>query len=140
MVVYSDYDDRKIFWYKIFGDSVMKMPIIDLDIIGMSNDERELAVKILGRENRIRSSKPKDGEAAYLWRMVAFDISPKRQHHCMPMMADCDMATDVYWGTPENNERRRIRFQELDDWAQRITKSVPVNERHGLVTWARVLL
>ena len=44
--------------------------------------------EITGRDGTLRSSKPRDGNAAYVWRMVAFQISSNYRHHCMPVTAD----------------------------------------------------
>lgn len=41
-----------------------------------------------GKTAAIRATKPADGPAAYIWRMVAFIVSPNPQHHCVPAMAD----------------------------------------------------
>ena len=43
---------------------------------------------ITGKDGEIRASKPKDGNAAYVWRMVAFSVSTISRHHCMPVTAD----------------------------------------------------
>jgi hypothetical protein len=74
------------------------MPIINLASLNLSVFETNIAEKIIGKGSMLRASKPKinkadpmTGLAAYVWRMVAFSISPKSQHHCMPIMADFDM-------------------------------------------------
>jgi hypothetical protein len=46
---------------------------------------------ITGKDGEIRASKPKDGNAAYVWRMVAFSVSTISRHHCMPVTADFDV-------------------------------------------------
>jgi hypothetical protein len=45
----------------------------------------------------IRRSKPKDGNAAYVWRMVAFSVSTDPKQHCMPMTADFDVSVPEGW-------------------------------------------
>lgn len=51
-------------------------------------------------KGKLRASKPKDGVAAYVWRMVAFSLSTNPQHHCMPMTADfgiTEKSIPEYW-------------------------------------------
>ena len=64
----------------------MNMPIINLD--NLDDQEKAIAEKIIGRGGKLRSSNPSDGEAAYVWRMVAFMVSPKPQHQCIPVSHD----------------------------------------------------
>ena len=71
------------------------------------------------------------GESSYLWRMVAFFISPHHQHSCMPCTASFDME-----GTYAD---RRERCEELDIIANLITEQVRPSQRHGLIRWGRAL-
>lgn len=82
-------------------------------------------------ENRLRASKPEcdNGEASYVWRMVAFEVSPKSQHHCIPVTADFGMSL--------NYEERRTRCNELDVVVDAIVNSIPKNEWHGISRWRR---
>lgn len=49
----------------------------------------EDVVKLTGKApGTIRSTKPRDGRSAYVWRMVAFMVSRNPQHQCIPAMAD----------------------------------------------------
>jgi|GEM_PF-4563203 len=43
---------------------------------------------ITSKNGELRSTKPKDGNAAYVWRMVAFSLSTNPRHRCMPVTAD----------------------------------------------------
>lgn len=86
----------------------------------------------------LRSTKPKDGEAAYVWRMVAFNVSPNRQHQCMPMTADFDMP-DHYWGDDGAAKRRRARCKELDVLVDALVKAVPKEQWHGVRRWGHAL-
>ena len=106
---------------------------------------RPLFDKIVGRGGRLRASKPpvsKDdptsGEAAYVWRMVAFQVSPNGKHHCMPCTADFDLPT-IYWDRtdPSSHDRRRARIKELDAVVDAIVNTVPKNEWHGIRRWSR---
>ncbi len=89
-------------------------------------------------------------KAMYVWRMVAFQISPNSQHQCMPMMAYCDLPeTPLRKGkkylelTDEERlacfEERRALEKSLDALADKIVKSVPPTEWHGVLRWARAL-
>lgn len=126
-----------------------KMPAIDLGAIQLTSAERQIAERILNRGS-LRASKPTiayttetndrgikvrqpdeiGGKAAYLWRMVAFTLSPISKHHCMPCTADFDL--------PERNyDSRRALAKELDALADRIIASVPKSEHYGTQRWAR---
>lgn len=89
----------------------------------------------------LRSTKPKDGEAAYVWRMVAFNVSPIRQHQCMPVTAEFDMPAE-YWDRTDTRaaaEKRRNRCKELDVLVDALVNSVPKEQWHGVVRWGRAL-
>lgn len=109
------------------------MPSIDLT--GLTPDEFELAKGILSRrddrQGRLRVSRPEaeSGETQYIWRMVAFSISPRRLHHCMPVMAYC------YLPGSTAKENREIA-DRLDEIVDKITDRVPLEHQHGLLRWA----
>ena len=137
----------------------MKMPVINVESIELDDLESALVKRILGRESRLRSQKPEidytivekpvkfgdkihirkyrepdyeGGCAAYLWRMVAFSISPNYQHHCMPVCAYYDLPGDT-------EEDRRILAKMMDELADKIVNGVKVSEWHGVRRWASVL-
>jgi hypothetical protein len=131
------------------------MPTINID--ALDPEARNFAKRIVtGKDNHLRASKPPieytietrpaaitgamhkyrvpnktQGEAAYVWRMVAFAISPKQQHQCMPMTADFDL--------PQMGDAARQRAKELDAIADRIIAVVPKNQWHGVLRWGRAL-
>lgn len=119
------------------------MPVITLDAADLDTGERQLAELILGRGGKLRASKPTirreadgspvepSGSAAYLWRMVAFQVSPRRQHQCMPVMAFCDLPRMADRGA------RRAREKELNALADQIAATVPCNQHHGTRRWAQ---
>ena len=111
----------------------MTMPTINLDDAFMNDLERALAEQIIKKDGKLYASKPKkaSGEAKYLWRMVAFAVSPKPQHQCLPVTADFDL--EGSWS--ENRELAK----GLDDLAQRIEETVPIFKRYGVMNWARVM-
>lgn len=73
------------------------------------------------------------GMSAYVWRMVAFQVSPNPKHHCMPVMAFCDVPG--FW--------RGMERRELEAWGDRIVAvvvdAVPVGQWHGVRRWSKVL-
>lgn len=133
---------------------VSTMPKVDLGVL--SESERELAEGIIAtrgpNEGRLRASKPpverkrvdargpqgggpyykktviEGGETAYIWRMVAFYVSPKRQHHCMPVTADFDLPADDF-------DTRRELAERLDDIVDKIVDTVPKEQWYGVARW-----
>ncbi len=128
--------------------------------------DRSIAEQILNK-GKLRASKPKDGEAAYVWRMVAFICSPVSQHQCMPMTAEFDLPQQ-YWGPRDMPERfgarndpaayrawhdsdeyraatdtararRRQRVKELQAIADALLETVPKRQWTGAIRWARAL-
>ncbi len=139
--------------------SKKEMAVIDIDAIKDLNDyERKLVEKLLRPDSKLRLSKPSvprkveirigpnrfdvsyrhiteeailAGEAAYVWRMVAFQISPEPRHHCMPALADNDMTGS--W------EEKRERTEELDSLVERIVDSVHPSQWHGIRRWGQAM-
>ena len=111
----------------------------------------EIARQIVKSDGTLFASKPKkaSGFAKYVWRMVAFQISPIGQHHCMPMTADFDVNyTDIgyekmlMWNEPGSDEQRRsmkAMLKVLDDVTDAIVNTVPKNQWHGISRWARAM-
>ena len=73
----------------------------------------------------------KAGDAAYIWRMVAFYCSPIHQHHCMPITSD--------WDLDGTASEARARAAELDQIVDIVMEQVPSHKRYGLLRWSRVL-
>lgn len=71
------------------------------------------------------------GDAAYVWRMVAFMVSQNRQHQCMPVTAEFDLG-----GT---YTERMSRAKTLDALVDKIVKIVPMRECHGALRWGKAL-
>lgn len=109
------------------------MPKLNLEAAGLTTQERKLAEQIVKPDGTLYASKPgkASGDAKYLWRMVAFGVSPIQKHQCLPMTADFDLEGEY--------QERLARGRELDQVAQRIERTVPIQERHGTMAWARVL-
>jgi hypothetical protein len=67
------------------------------------------------------------GMTAYIWRMVAFMISPVGQHQCMPCTADFDL-------DGEYDERRDLA-KRLDKLVDAVVDTVPKSQWHGVTRW-----
>lgn len=132
------------------------MPVVNFT--ELTEEELELAKGIAKKDGTLRASKPKtskqieiktddpeayfgtkfiysttveakQGETAYIWRMVAFAISTRSQHQCMPCTAD-------FWleGTVKASRRRA---KELDVIVEKILKNHPVQP--GIMRWGKAL-
>ena len=88
---------------------------------------------VKAKDSTLRATKPTkgDGTGAFVWRMVAFAVSPKPAHHCLPVMADFYLPGDGY--------KDRELQDRLNELADRIIKLVPINRHHGTMAWGRVL-
>ena len=73
------------------------------------------------------------GVSAYVWRMVAFQISENPTHHCMPVMAFCYLP--YKW--------QGLDRKQIENWADEIIKavvdSIPPQQWYGVARWNRVL-
>lgn len=127
--------------FSAFTTTMPKM----VGFVPASEEEAFLFSAIKGREERLRASKPtvkkndpRTGEAAYVWRMVAFQVSPNGKHQCMPVTADWDLSYDMQ--DPQRFEKRRARAKELDALVDRIVMAcVPLPRQHGVMRWGRAL-
>jgi len=108
----------------------------ELNLEGMSEATRIWAETIIRKDRTLRASKPKviqgdrnSGNAAYIWRMVAFYISPRQQHQCMPVCAEFDLQMDY--------SERREAVVKLDNIIQEIVDCVPQSQQHGVMRWGQ---
>ena len=113
-----------------------QMPIINLDDAVLDDDERKLAQEIIKKDGRLYASKPKKASAAgkYVWRMLVFSVSPKPQHHCMPVTADWDLMDEF-----RDWDERRTETKRLDDIVKRLGDTVPPLQHYGAMRWGRAL-
>jgi len=130
----------------------MNMPIIPLD--HLTAEERELANGIVATQGKnkgkLRSGKPKieyiivekngrkyrypndkTGKTAYIWRMVAFHVSPVPQHQCLPIMANMDL--------PGNYDESVALAKQMDIIVNKIVDAMPRKEWQGINRWARAI-
>jgi hypothetical protein len=117
------------------------MPFINIESLQVSEDDMKI-VNLIHVNGRLKSSKPKMskkhsdemlvGMAAYVWRMVVFSLSMKREHQCMPVTADFDIPIRNY------TERRELT-KKLDVLADAVINTVPPTQWYGVHRWARAL-
>lgn len=129
------------------------MPKIDIHNCGLTVGEWLLCQGILNsKTGELRASKPpvakqvegadkryhyvteadaNTGRTAYIWRMVAFYISPMSQHHCMPITCE--------WELPGNFDERKVEAKALDAIVDKIVNSVPKEQWHGVIRWGKAL-
>jgi hypothetical protein len=135
------------------------MPKIILHNLDLTADEYRLARGIINlRTGELRASKPpvprkvqvgerdrfgirrydyadeagaNAGRTAYIWRMVAFMVSPIAAHHCMPVTAEFDLPGDF--------DASRKEAKELDKVVSKIVDNIPAHEWHGVRRWGKAL-
>ena len=129
------------------------MPKLDLELLEntLSAEEFDLARRIVADRGKnkgcLRASKPtvdnardpNSGKAAYIWRMVAFLISPNYQHHCMPVTADWDLPLDDSLELRTRFDNRTDMTNELDKVVDKIVDTVDPEKWAGAKRWARAL-
>ena len=123
----------------------MDMPTVNIPENYFTNDEMEIINRIVKKNGKIRATKPKvkesdviSGDAAYVWRMVVFMVSPKAQHQCMPIAADFDLQTydeTGRWSAKLAQERAK----QLDKIVDKIVDLVPKHQQYGVIRWAKAL-
>ena len=103
----------------------------------LEGETRDYAGLISKKDDVLRASKPvvlrddmRSGCAAYIWRMVAFYVSPKPRHHCMPITAEFDI--------PLSYKQRNAKIKELDAIVDAIVDAVAVKDWHGVKRWGQV--
>lgn len=110
----------------------------------LTADEMLIFQLIRGRGGHLRASKPAvdksnhiTGKAAYVWRLVAFMVSDKSAHHCMPVTADFDLPAyvDGKWSCRAASEMA----DSLNPLIKKITNAVPLQHSHGAMRWGRAL-
>lgn len=129
----------------------MNSSVINIEML--NGEAKEIAMKIVGKDRRLRATKPKgDGSAVYVWRMVSFMISTNPRMWCMPcthdfqLMDEAPLVPHPYAEKSEVFKGRmtcdmnwvRSRTKELDLLVDEICNIVPKSEWYGLKRWAKV--
>ena len=124
----------------------MQMPKVNPETLeeltkDFSDDWKRVVSIVVKKNGQIRATKPKvdendpvTGIAAYIWRMVAFAVSPKPQHQCMPMTADFDLPAydgSGKWSAAIAHEM----MKELKPLEDAIVNAVPKAQWHGVHRW-----
>jgi hypothetical protein len=87
-----------------------------------------------GHEYDYANDKDKEaGIAAYVWRMVAFQVSDNPKHTCMPVLAFCDLPQHY-----QGEERKSIE-RMADAIVKAIVDSIPPSEWRGVARWGRAM-
>jgi hypothetical protein len=69
----------------------------------------------------------------YVWRELAFIMSPISAHHCMPVCNDFNLEYTSF------DMRRKEQLAMLNNIVDKIYKSVPPHLLHGLKRWKNAL-
>jgi len=118
-----------------------EMPEIQVD--DLTGDAKKYAQMIIAsrgpNKGRVRASKPKvdrnkpgTGNAAYIWRMVAFGASPNPRHHHLPILADFDIEA-------KDHDERRKTMKELDVIVEQIMATIPLQKQYGTLRWGHAM-
>jgi hypothetical protein len=121
--------------------------------------KKQEIIDIVVLKGKVRKSKPNDlkscvmGDAAYVWRNVAFILGISSQAKCIPVMADCYIwdsedaqIVRISYSDPNFDEfmkpireARKARMKELDKIVDEIVDSFPKSQWRGIHVWANAL-
>jgi hypothetical protein len=129
-------------------ETTMNMPKLNMNAIdynNLSQEEVTILNMIIKKDGSLKAAKPKAkkhddpdtmGKAQYVWRMVCFTVSPKRQHQCMPVTANFDLPAydeNGKWSCAVS----RIMEKKLDKLVDFIVSYIPKTEWHSIHRWGR---
>lgn len=122
----------------------MYLPKVNLEKLeqnmeGSTDEEKEIVGIVVKKNGQIRATKPKvkslvEGKAAYVWRMVAFLVSSKPEHQCIPVTADFDIEIRDENGRWDVRAVERVT-KELKRVEDAIVNAVPKEQWHGVHRW-----
>ena len=137
------------------------MPKVDLNTVSVSEDTKSILESITKRDGSFYSTKPKNvnGLEQYIWRQVMFILSPKSEHHCIPVMADFDLYTwieETYDDVLTSSEYRNLdesskvfystatrKKHDIQGMLKRIEDEIidsfPKEQWHGIKRWGKAL-
>jgi hypothetical protein len=111
------------------------MPRIDLRLLHqvLEPDDYRIVRRICDPKTWcVKRTRPKifdnDAESryvSYVWRMVAFTVSPIHDHHCLPVTA--------YFYLPKDADKELV--QRLDALVDKVTSTVPKDQWYGILRW-----
>ena len=124
----------------------MTMPKVDTTKLDLTEEEFDIFEKVVKLNSKlpatakeIRATKPpEDGKAMYVWRMVVFMVSPKREHQCMPVTAHFSLPAYDDTGKWRSGIAMKMA-KELDFLVDKIVEAVPISEWHGIRKWGQAL-
>lgn len=90
--------------------------------------------QIVVKGRTLREPNAIQGKTAYVWRLVAFQLSSNPQHQCLPILADFDLPYAEFGSEEQKNLK-----QELENLVDIIVNSVPKSQWAGVRRWARAL-
>ena len=107
---------------------------LDISAAELNDEQRKIAEQIVTRSGNLYKSRPtnKPGDVQYVWRMVAFFVSPVNAHQCMPVMAE-------FYINERDWDKRRERTKALDEIVDAVVNAVPVEQWNGVRRWAGLL-
>lgn len=111
------------------------------DVILTANSEAAKAMlPLITNKGVIRASKPKNGNAAYVWRMVGFSVSRDPRQHCMPMTADFGVEVPDDWKVEapvEWVEAQVVRTSQRQDDIDFCVKQKGSVRAYHVANWTR---
>ena len=122
-----------------------EMPVIDVELLEVSDEEKEIVRRIIKNTGHIRVSKPFcepkldpiSGKAAYVWRMVVFVVGTRTNHHCMPWSADFDLPAFDEKGR-WCNRLAQIMAKELEKLVDKIIDLIPKEKWEGVHRYSQI--
>jgi hypothetical protein len=76
-----------------------QLPAINLDTLVLNNAQMSIVEQIVVKNKNgynIRSNKPENGIAAYVWRMIMLIVGTNKKYHGYPVTADYYIPYDTY--------------------------------------------
>lgn len=124
------------------------LPKVDFLMLSDFNDlETIILESIVKKDGTVKSTKPKTlkgyrkeisfkeeeilGMVQMVWRLVVFSVSPKREHQCMPVMAEFYLSEDIF-----KDKDFKDYLYNLSD---KIVNTIPKSQWYGVTRWAKAM-
>ncbi len=115
-------------------------------------NKEQILKDLIKKDGSFKTTKPKDGHAAYVWRMVMFTISSDPKHHCMPVNAVSYIPKEdrevpnkpdrsnreqyIEWiKACKSKEKQTVAF--LDTIVDEIIATIPKDKHYGTKRWVQ---